>query len=242
MRDVLLAYTRRLREYGKQIESRVLFLLAILGGGTWLFLEVADSVLEGETRSVDEMLLLAMRTPGDLSDPLGPAWIEEMARDVTALGGMAVLVFVTLATLLYFLLMGMRLNAVFVAGAVVGGSLLSMFFKAGFDRPRPTLVPHESHVYSASFPSGHSMMSAVVYLTLGVLLAHIHDRSVIKGYFLGLALLITGAVGLSRVYLGVHWPTDVLAGWAAGAVWAMACWGGALWFQRRNVMVNTVSG
>lgn len=242
MRDLLWAYMRRIREYGKKIEPRILFLLVVLGGGTWVFLEVADAVMEGETRSVDEMLLLAMRTPGDVSDPLGPAWIEEMARDVTALGGIAVLVFVTVATLVYFLLMSKRLNAVFVAAAVLGGSLLSMVFKVGFDRPRPTLVPYEAPVYSASFPSGHSMMSTVVYLTLGVLLARLHERSVIKGYFLGLALLLTGAIGLSRVYLGVHWPTDVVAGWAAGAVWAMACWGVALWLQRRNVMENTAAG
>lgn len=238
----ILPYIRRLRKYGKQIEPRVLFLLAMLGGGIWLFLEVADAVLEGEARSVDEMLLLSMRTTGNVSDPLGPPWVEEMARDVTALGGIAILVFVTLATLLYFLLRRMRQNAVFVGGAVVGGSLLSMLFKAGFDRPRPTLVPHESHVYSASFPSGHSMMAAVVYLTLGVLLARVHDRPLIKGYFIGLALLITAGVGLSRVYLGVHWPTDVLAGWAAGAVWAMTCWGIAIWLQERDVMDNAVSG
>lgn len=239
MRDRLLRCIRRLQEHGKQIEPRLLFLLATLGGGVWLFLEVADAVLEGETRSVDETLLLAMRTAGDVGDPLGPPWFEEVARDVTALGGATVLVFVTLATVLYFLLRGMRLNAVFVGAAVVGGSLLSLLFKAGFDRPRPTLVPHESQVYSASFPSGHSMMSAVVYLTLGVLLARIHNRWLMKVYFLGIALLLTGAIGTSRVYLGVHWPTDVLAGWAAGAVWAMICWAMALWLQRRDVMTET---
>lgn len=218
------------------MEPQVLFLLLLLGGGVWVFLEVADEVLEGELRSVDEALLLAMRTSGDLSNPLGPPWLEEMARDVTALGGIAVLVLLTLATLVYFLLMGMRRNSLLVGVAVVGGSLLSTLFKAGFDRPRPTLVPYESHVYSASFPSGHSMMSAVVYLTLGVLLARIHNRFVLKAYFLGLAVLLTGAVGISRVYMGVHWPTDVLAGWAAGAVWAMCCWLMAIWFQRRGVM------
>lgn len=242
MRELLLRSVRRLQEYGAQIEPRVLFVLATLGGGTWIFLEVADSVLEGETQSVDEALLLAMRTPEDLNDPLGPPWLEEIARDVTGLGGIAVLVFITFAALLYFLLMGMRSDALFVGISVVGGSLLSLLFKAGFDRPRPTLVPHEAHAYSASFPSGHSMMSAVVYLTLGVLLARVHDRYVIKVYFLVLALLVTGAVGVSRVYVGVHWPTDVVAGWAAGAAWAMACWLSAFWFQRRGVLRNLVSG
>lgn len=241
MRESLWTYVRRLREYKERIEPQVLLSLVLLGGGLWLFLEVADSVLEGEARTVDETLLLAMRTAGDVSNPVGPPWLEEMGRDVTALGGIFVLVLVVSTVLLYFFLMGMRRNSLFVGLAVVGGSLLSVFFKAGFDRPRPTLVPHESHVYSASFPSGHSMMSAVVYLTLGVLLARVHDRYVLKVYFLGLALFLTGAVGLSRVYMGVHWPTDVVAGWAAGAVWAMACWLTALWFQGRNVMDDTVS-
>lgn len=236
MKETLVRCTRRLREHATRIEPRILFLLLMLGGGVWVFLEVADEVIEGETRSVDEALLLAMRTAGDLSDPLGPPWVEEMARDVTALGGITVLVLLTVATLVYLHLMGMGRNALFVGAAVLGGSLLSTLFKAGFDRPRPTLVPHESHVYSASFPSGHSMMSAVVYLTLGVLLARVHERYVLKAYFVGLAALLTGAVGVSRVYMGVHWPTDVLAGWAAGAVWAMGCWLVALQFQRRGVM------
>lgn len=241
MREFLSTYVRHLRDYGTQIEPQVLLVLVTLGGGVWLFLEVADSVLEGDTRSVDEALLLGMRAQGNVSDPLGPPWLEEVARDVTALGGIAVLVLVIVTTLLYFLLMGMRQNALLVGVSVVGGGLLSLLFKTGFDRPRPTLVPHEAHAYSASFPSGHSMMSAVVYLTLGVLLARVHERYVLKVYFLGLALLVTGAVGISRVYVGVHWPTDVVAGWAAGAAWAMACWLSTHWFQRRDILGDTGS-
>jgi undecaprenyl-diphosphatase len=112
--------------------------------------------------------------------------------------------------------------------------LLSTLLKMGFDRPRPDLVPHGALVYTASFPSGHATLSAVVYLTLGALLARVQPRLVLKLYLLGLAILLTVMVGVSRVYLGVHWPTDVLAGWAVGAAWALLCWATALWLQRRG--------
>lgn len=242
MRKIFSTAFRRLREDLKHLELQVLLLLMTLGTGVWVFLEVADEVMEGETRAVDEALLLSMRSAGDLSDPLGPLWVEEMARDITALGGMVVLALLTLAILGYLLLVSRPRVAYLLLAAVVGGTLLSFLFKAGFDRPRPTLVPHESHAYSASFPSGHSMMSAVVYLTLGVLLARVHARRALKGYFLALAVLLTCAVGISRVYMGVHWPTDVLAGWAAGTVWAVFCWGVALWLQRRRLIEGSVSG
>ena len=103
--------------------------------------------------------------------------------------------------------------------AVGGGVLLSTLLKIGFDRPRPDLVPHGAVVY-ASFPSGHAMLSAVVYLTLGALLARVQPRRLLKLYLLGLAILLTVAVGISRVYLGVHWPTDVVAGWASAPLGA----------------------
>ena len=118
--------------------------------------------------------------------------------------------------------------------------LLSTLFKSAFDRARPDLVAHHAQVYSASFPSCHSMMSAVVYLTLGALLARMHEGRRVKAFFLATAAFITMLVGISRVYLGVHWPTDVLAGWSAGAAWAIACWLAALWFQQRGAVESAV--
>jgi undecaprenyl-diphosphatase len=109
-----------------------------------------------------------------------------------------------------------------------------MLLKAGFDRPRPDLVPHATNVYSSSFPSGHSMTAAVAYLTLAAVLIRVQSRRRLQAYVLGLAILLTVAVGVSRVYLGVHWPSDVLAGWSAGAAWAVLCWGVALWMQRKG--------
>jgi undecaprenyl-diphosphatase len=157
-----------------------------------------------------------------------------MGRDFTALGGVGVLTFITIAALGSLLLSRRFRMALFTLVAVSGGMLLSTLLKLGFDRPRPDLVPHESIVYTASFPSGHSMMSAVTYLTLAALLNSVEPSRRLKAYLLIVAIAVTVLTGVSRVYLGVHWPTDVLAGWAAGAAWAALCWLVAHYMQRRG--------
>jgi len=202
--------------------------------GTWIFIELADEVLEGGTLAFDRAILLEMRNPCNPSDPLGPKWVEELFRDFTALGSAGVLTLVTLAAA-GFLAMERRVGSVvLLLVAVGGGVLLVSLLKLGFDRPRPDLVAHGAYVHMSSFPSGHSKMSAVAYLTLGGLLTRMHPRPWVRTYLLFLAMLLTFLVGISRVYLGVHWPTDVLAGWTAGAAWALLCWLLAGWFQRRD--------
>ena len=222
-------------------ELAMLLCVAVLSGGVWGFIALADEVTEGDTQSVDESLLLALRNPADLSDPIGPGWVEEMGRDFTALGGVGVLVLITLGALGYLLLARHYRAALFTSIAVPGGILLSTVLKMGFDRPRPDPVPHEAIVYTASFPSGHSMMSAVTYLTLAALLTRVQPSLRLKAYLLILAILLTLLVGMSRVYLGVHWPTDVLAGWAAGASWAAMCWIVMRWMQRRGQVEREVN-
>jgi undecaprenyl-diphosphatase len=209
-------------------------LVAVVAGGLWLFLEVAEAVTEGEARDLDRSVLLAMREPADPADPLGPRWVEEIGRDLTALGGSAVLALVSTAAALFLWMAGRPRSVALLAVAVVGGQLLSLLLKRGFARPRPDLVPHGSFVYTASFPSGHSLMSAVVYLTLGALLARVLPRRRMKLLVIVCALGATTLTGVSRVYLGVHWPTDVVAGWAIGASWAVACWLAADWLDRRR--------
>jgi undecaprenyl-diphosphatase len=236
MPATIAAYVRAAASTARRLELRTLLLLVVAFGGIWAFVELADQVLEGETARIDEALLLAMRSRADVSDPLGPLWFEEMARDFTALGGTAVLLLIVLAAAIYLLLLRKRHAALFIVVAIGSGQLLSSLFKWGFGRPRPDLVPHASYVYTASFPSGHSMMAAITYLTLGALLARMHAPPALKAFFLGMACLLTVLIGISRVYLGVHWPTDVLAGWAAGSVWAIVCWIAALWFQRRGAV------
>jgi undecaprenyl-diphosphatase len=215
-------------------EALTLAALLLAAGGIWLFVELADDVMEGDTTSVDERLLLLLRTPADPSDPIGPPWAEEAARDVTGLGGAGFLTFLTLASAGFLVIQRRRQLALYLLGAVAGGTLVSTLLKLGFDRPRPDLVPHGSLVYTSSFPSGHSMLSAVVYLTLGALLASAQTNLRLRAYLIGLAGVMTVSVGISRVYLGVHWPTDVLAGWTAGAAWALLCFALAERLRRRG--------
>jgi undecaprenyl-diphosphatase len=154
---------------------------------------------------------------------LGPAWLEEVARDLTAIGGIAALSLVTAAVSGYLLICRKYAALALLLAATLGGLLLSTLLKDEFDRPRPAVVPHQSLVMTSSFPSGHSLNSAVVYLTLGAMLAGLSRELRLKLYFFSVALLLTFLVGVSRVYMGVHYPTDVLAGWCAGLAWALLC-------------------
>jgi undecaprenyl-diphosphatase len=201
------------------------FLVPILlaAACAWSFIEIADEVVEGETRAVDERIILAMRT-ADPHDPIGPAWFEEAVRDLTALGSTLVLSMTVLTVVGFLLLMRHWRAAIFTFAASVSGQLASHVLKEFFGRPRPDLIPHEVAVFTHSFPSGHAMMSAVVYLTLASLAARLMDRRRLKLYVMSIAVIFTILIGASRVYLGVHWPSDVLAGWTVGASWALACW------------------
>jgi undecaprenyl-diphosphatase len=201
-----------------------------------VFGQIAEEVVEGDTSWFDREVLLALRNPADHADPLGPAWLEEAARDVTALGSYSVLGIVVVAAIAYLLLVNRSGAALWVLASVLGGMLLSNVLKHSFDRPRPDLVAHAAQVFSPSFPSGHAMLSAVTYLTIGALLASMHDSRRLKVFFLGLAIFITVIVGLTRVYLGVHYPTDVLAGWCLGAAWAAICWTVFHWLQGRGTV------
>jgi undecaprenyl-diphosphatase len=122
---------------------------------------------------------------------------------------------------------------------VGGGELVSTVLKLFYHRPRPDLVPHGMEVFTASFPSGHAMMSAIAYLTLAILMARVDRNPRVKALVLSLGVSITLLVGISRIYLGVHWPSDVVAGWCVGAAWASLCWFVALQLQQRGeVEVN----
>ena len=202
------------------------------------FAQLADEVVEGETRAFDNAVMLAMRSADDPSDPIGPEWFEEGVRDITSLGSSTVLVLVSLIVIGFLLISGAYGAAILVAVSVGGGMLLVHLLKDVFQRARPDLVPHAVQVFTNSFPSGHATLSAVTYLTLGALLARVERPRAAKMYFLGVAITLTMIVGTSRVYLGVHWPTDVLAGWCVGAAWAIICWVVATRLQRRGKVEN----
>lgn len=206
------------------------FISAVLILGFW---NIAEEVTEGETHELDTAVLMSFRTPGDQTDLIGPEWVEEMVRDVTALGSYAFIIIVVVSALGYLMLIRKRALGLLMVACVAGGMLLSRGLKAAFDRPRPD-IDHAAQVFTASFPSGHATLSAVTFLTLGAILTRVHDNRWVKLYFVAVAVFLTILVGASRVYLGVHYPTDVLAGWCLGSAWAALCWAGALWLQRHG--------
>ncbi len=198
-----------------------------------LFGEIADDVVEGDTHKLDRAVLMSFRTAGDPTDLIGPDWFEEMVRDVTSLGSYAFVIIIVTAATGYLLLMRKYGLALLLLAAEAGGMLISTLLKELFDRPRPDLE-HAARVFTASFPSGHATLSSVTFLTLGALLTRVNADRKSKVYFMGTAIILTIMVGLSRLYLGVHYPSDILAGWCIGSAWAVLCWGGALWLQRKG--------
>jgi undecaprenyl-diphosphatase len=216
----------------RRTEPKALLTLLAGAGAAWAFLAVGGEMREGETLALDRRILLAFRSPGDPGDPIGSRSLQEAMRDVTALGGFTVLTLVTIVAVLAFLLHGKRRHALVLAATVLAGQVCANNLKTLYGRPRPDLAPHGVYVYSASFPSGHSMLSATVYLTLAMLIASLEPRRATKALVFSVAVLVMTAVGVSRIYLAVHWPSDVLAGWCAGAALALAAWSVLLWLER----------
>lgn len=204
--------------------------LFLLVGGACLVLlllvviKLAGEVAEGETLKFDRRILLALRDPQNPSTPIGPEWLVSAALDITALGSATVLGLTVIAVAGFLILQGMWRTGVFVTVASGGALFVNAALKQFFQRPRPDVVPHLRDVMTMSFPSGHALTSAVVYLTLGALSMRIAERRLTKFYCMAMAMLVTALVGTSRVYLGVHYPTDVLAGWLIGLCWALLCW------------------
>lgn len=207
-----------------RVATLPILLVALAAGGVYIFLALADEVSENELLRFDSAFLLLFRNPADISDPLGPAWLERTVLEITTLGGYPVLV-TLVSAVVGFLLVSRKFGpALFAAVSIATGTLASHLLKIAYDRPRPDVVDHLVQTHTASFPSGHATMSAVVYLTLASLIVRLVDDVAVRVYVLAVAFLLTFAVGMSRIYLGVHWPSDVVAGWALGVAWACLSW------------------
>ncbi|WP_112381525.1 phosphatase PAP2 family protein [Sphingomonas carotinifaciens] len=166
----------------------------------------------------DHAILVSLRAWG------GPSWLPRVAKDVTALGGGVILTLVVIVVTGLLLVQRLWLTALAVLAASISGGMAVDAIKAWAGRARPDLVDHLVTVTNASFPSGHAANSATVYLTVAALSTQVLRQSAARTYTVVVAVLLVGAIGLSRIYLGVHWPTDVLAGWSFGTLWALAWW------------------
>src|SRR5690606_16437669 len=199
-------------------------LVAVVACSAYIFLAIADEVSENEIARIDSALLLMFRDPTDSARPLGPGWLVETITEITALGGYPVLVVLVASVLGFLLVVGRYGPALVVFLSIASGTALSQVLKAFYDRPRPDIVDHLVQTHTASFPSGHATMSALVYLTLASLIVRLVDDVAVRIYVILMAVLLTFMVGMSRIYLGVHWPSDVIAGWALGTAWACLSW------------------
>lgn len=239
---MITACIKKIREAVPFLEPLVLVAFVLFGLMLMAFLEVADDVMEGDTHAIDTKILMLFRDGADPQNALGPPWVHEMVRDISSLGGIAILTLVTVSAVIYLAMIRKFGEAVFLTITVCIGTVLSNLLKAGYDRPRPDLVPHGSYTFTGSFPSGHSMMSAVVYLSVGMMLAKAQKTLPPKIFFLGMSVILTVMIGTSRVYLGVHWPSDVLAGWMIGGACAIGMWlVNWLWDRRRSILTKVTT-
>ena len=147
----------------------------------FVFVRLAGEVTEGETQAFDTRILLALRSPADPSKPLGPRWMENALLDLTALGGSTVLGLVVLSVVGFLLLQTRYRTALVVTMTAISAEVLTAALKAAFNRPRPSIVPSLRAVFSTSFPSGHALESAIVYLTLGAVLMRVAESRADEG-------------------------------------------------------------
>lgn len=213
-------------------ELPVLVAIVLIAALSWGFIELADEVLGGDTQHFDQAVIEMLRDPDDPRLPRGPSWLADAARDITALGSPAVLALTVIVVTGYLAMLKRWRTIAVLLAAVISGAILTSLLKQGFGRERPPDGSALQGTHSLSFPSGHSLSAALVYLTLGAMLARVMPTRKLHVYFIGMALLVAILIGCTRVYLGVHYPTDVLAGWTVGAAWALLWWLIARWTIR----------
>lgn len=213
----------------------ILLAVATMVSGLLILVVLTDEILEKEPHGLENRLMLALREPQDLHQLRGPAWLEPASVNLTALGSVSVLTLLMVLTTGYLLVIRKFPAATLLVGAALGGTILSYALKFLVGRDRPQIVPHLAEISDPSYPSGHSMLATVIYLTLAVIVAQTVESRRAKIYLVVAALFLAFVVGATRVMIGVHYPTDVLAGWAAGTVWALFCWLLAEWLRNRGV-------
>lgn len=200
-----------------------------------IFLGLALLIVSGRSFSLDTTLIMLFRAADNPAVPMGPAWFHEAVRDMTALGSFVGLFFMALTATLALWLCGYRHLAIGLVVSLVAAFLASTALKIAVARPRPDIVEHAALTFTASFPSGHAFLSAATLLTIASFVGLASRRADIARFCMIMAVIIAGLIGLSRIYLGVHWPTDVLGGWCLGIVWSSVA---TAWLGRRMVAAD----
>jgi undecaprenyl-diphosphatase len=203
---------------GRRIDPRHALIAA---GLCWLgFALMVIMVESGHGTAFDAAGLEIWREKPRLDIPHGPVWLLEAVRDFTALGGALLRDLFALGAIVALLFLRLRREAALFGATILTGLLAELGLKALVGRPRPTIVPHLMEAGGTSFPSGHSFNSAVVYIAMALTFAAMSTRRSVRWTIIGSAVALTLLVALSRVWLGVHYPTDAIAGWLGGAGWA----------------------
>ena len=215
---------RRLRLSIKRLESRALLIWFALACALWTFLALADEIGEGETGTIDRQLIAMLRTTGNATNPIGPTWFKEVMRDVTALGGFTFLTLITVVFVLGLLFHKKWREGVILTVTALGAQISVQILKLIYDRPRPEVGIAYTHGYGSSFPSGHTTESTAIFLALATVIATFETRHDTKILAYAVAFFVISGVGFSRVYLGMHWPSDVFGGWILGTSWALGSW------------------
>lgn len=182
---------------------------------------IAWLALSGTSAAVDSAVLVALRHPGNTALGIGPAATPALMRFISVFGSTPWLAALTLAATGYIYITGRRRLALTTFGGVAGVMLLAGILKLTAGRPRPEVVSHLGGFTGPSFPSSHAMLGAAVYALLALALGEYCGNNAVRRFLCWMAAAMAGIIGFSRLYLGVHWPTDVLAGWCMGAAWAL---------------------
>lgn len=212
----------------------VVWMWGVLTAGVCGFAAISFAVFNDFTSTLDRSAIVWFRDPADLSDAWGPPWFEETAAEITALGGYPILVLAAFLVISALVILRKHSAALFLFAGLVTGSAASTALKHLFDRPRPDLVDHLDRTFTSSFPSGHAMVSMIAWLTIAAVALRFIEHGRLRTFVLSSAVGLSLLIGATRVYLGVHWPSDVLAGWCVGAAWASACWLSAHYLTRNR--------
>lgn len=194
-----------------------------------IFAAIATAVSIDATAGFDRAVLLSLRDPENRARPLGPEWLVEAARDLTSLGSVVVVLLFTVTVAGYWLSNGNRSSAILLLVTVIGALLMNDLLKLIFGRARPDAILQAARVFTAGFPSGHAALSSATYLSAAALIGRVQGNRGGAGFLTVVAIALVALIGLSRIYLGLHYPTDVLAGWCVGGIWLLFC----RWRMRR---------